>query len=209
MGHSGTDASGRPSGGPPRSTMSPMADVVEGNAQPHRTRSLVPALGMEVIDRSATVTVRDRFRVCALSQLPSPDVARELIRRRLDRAYDTVGFVPPYPTWPIAEPAFADAHDYTPRRLLQLVDRHIRQCLERGSVQEMTTLTARADDRADSAVAPDSTHRRLRGTRCAFRPVARRGNDRRRVRACGRGPGRPRTSRGGSRCMDPGDGRTR
>lgn len=154
MGHSGTDASGRPSGA------AAFDDVAHGLMSLRETLSrTVPVLSClpsawEVIDRSATVTVRDRFRVCALSQLPSPDVAHELIRRRLDRAYDTVGFVPPYPTWPIAEPAFADAHDYTPRRLLQLVDRHIRQCLERGSVQEMTTLTARADDRADSAAAP-------------------------------------------------------
>lgn len=110
-----------------------------------------------VIERFATATVRDRFRVCpALSLLPSPRVAHDLIRLRLERAYSSVGFTAPYPTWPVTGSVFDEAPDYTPRRLLQLVDRHIRSCLDHGAVTEMTDLTTPAPEgREKSTTAVD------------------------------------------------------
>jgi hypothetical protein len=103
-----------------------------------------------VIDRFATATVRDRFRVCpTLSLLPSPQVAQDLIRLRLERAYSSVGFTAPYPTWPVTGSVFDEALDYTPRRLLQSVDRHIRACLDNGAVAEMTDLTTPAPEKRE------------------------------------------------------------
>ncbi|GGN83863.1 ATPase [Actinoplanes lobatus] len=95
----------------------------------------------EVIKKFAIAAVQDRFVARQhLGSLPSAKVGRELVARRLKPHYDASGFVPPYPTWPIQEQAFDDAVNFKPRELLQIVDGHIRACVNDGAVRELTEL---------------------------------------------------------------------
>jgi hypothetical protein len=112
-----------------------------------------------LIKSNAVDTVQDRFRETAtLESIPDPDVGRALIERRLAVHYAEVGFVPPYPTWPVRPEAFADAVDFTPRQLLINVERHIRSCVLSGGVTEMTTLAATSE----TAVPAPADHPSLR-----------------------------------------------
>jgi hypothetical protein len=96
----------------------------------------------ELIKTQATGTAADRFRPVSMqSQLPSPQIAVALVSGRLAGLYSAAGFVPPYPTWPVLRSAFENdgARDFTPRRLLQRVDSHIRRCLETDDLVELTS----------------------------------------------------------------------
>ncbi len=108
-----------------------------------RTAEVVACLPVvwESIRSRATATVADRFRETApLKTLPNADVARAILERRFTASYRAVGFTPPYPSWPILPSAFGDAPDYTPRQLLRNADQHIRRCLDRDVVDELTHL---------------------------------------------------------------------
>ncbi|MFY1699602.1 ATP-binding protein [Solwaraspora sp. WMMA2101] len=103
--------------------------------------SLLP-VSWALIKSNAVDTAQDRFRETApLESIPDADVGRTLVERRLAAHYADVGFVPPYPSWPVRPEAFADAPDFTPRQLLINVEKHIRACVRDGRVTEMTTLT--------------------------------------------------------------------
>ncbi|MFD3706938.1 ATP-binding protein [Nocardia sp. NPDC058658] len=82
----------------------------------------------------------DRFTELYLeTALPGAPVATAVVAGHLAVQYDEVDFTPSYPTWPIAASAF-DATDVTrctPRRLLQLVAEHVRDCLRRGEIREL------------------------------------------------------------------------
>ncbi|TCC43614.1 ATP-binding protein [Kribbella sindirgiensis] len=96
-----------------------------------------------LINTVATSPAADRFRVVTMqSQLPDAQIANDLIARRLAPLYAAADFEPPYPTWPILPSAFANdgARDFTPRRLLQRVDSHVRRCLESDSLTELASL---------------------------------------------------------------------
>lgn len=109
----------------------------------------------ELIRSKATATVADRFRETAvLERLPTADVGRAMLERRFEARYRTVDFTPPYPTWPILPSAFDDATDYTPRRLLQRADEHVRACLRADEVVELAHL---ADDAPTPVVDPEPT----------------------------------------------------
>jgi hypothetical protein len=69
--------------------------------------------------------------------IPSSEVGETLIAAYFDRAYKRVGFRPPYPTWPIKPTAFLDAQDYTPRRLIELCEAHVRNCRQTGVITEL------------------------------------------------------------------------
>lgn len=109
-----------------------------------RTVSVVACLpaAWEAIENRATASVHDRFRTTALLQgLPTPDVGRAILERRFSATYSAVGFSAPYASWPILPSAFDDATQYTPRQLLKRADTHIRRCLERDTVEELSRLT--------------------------------------------------------------------
>lgn len=96
----------------------------------------------ELIRHKATATVADRFRETeVLERLPNADVGRAILERRFGARYRLSGFAPPYPSWPILPSAFDDAPDYTPRRLLQRADEHVRACLRSEEVVELAHLT--------------------------------------------------------------------
>lgn len=96
----------------------------------------------ELIRERATATVSDRFRETrVLERLPSAEVGRAMLERRFAAGYRASGFTPPYSTWPILTSAFDDAPEYTPRRLLQRADDHIRGCLRSDTVVELAHLS--------------------------------------------------------------------
>ncbi|MDL5159271.1 ATP-binding protein [Actinomycetospora termitidis] len=93
-----------------------------------------------MLTRNAVTSAEDRFRVLTLEgRMPGADVARAIVGGHLGSLYGEAGFTPPYPTWPVREEAFDGAKHYTPRRLLQAVDQHIRACCDAGRVEELRT----------------------------------------------------------------------
>ncbi|OLT36484.1 DUF87 domain-containing protein [Rhodococcus sp. BGS-1C] len=108
-----------------------------------RTASVVACLPSvwELIQDRASRTVSDRFRLTpVLKGLPRGSIAEDILTRRFQAKYGSVGFEPPHPTWPVSKSAFAAAEGITPRQLMINVDKHIRRCLETGTVSELTDL---------------------------------------------------------------------
>ncbi|MFC3451394.1 helicase HerA domain-containing protein [Amycolatopsis speibonae] len=103
------------------------------------------------IKEAEFATAADRFReVGTLGQIADAAIAREMVVQRLAVPYAEVGFVPPYPTWPIAEHAFDGIEKrFTPRALLQRVDTHVRYCLRVGKVSELDGLDTQSEKLED------------------------------------------------------------
>ncbi|GID28222.1 ATP-binding protein [Paractinoplanes brasiliensis] len=122
-----------------------------------RTLTLTTTLSQtwKLLESRVPSSFRDRFRGnLALGGIRSADLARQIVEKRFTARYATVGFEPPYPTWPVQPRVFDQAVNYTPRRLLADIDRHIRGCLLDGEIAELTDL---ADIPADNhAVEPAS-----------------------------------------------------
>ncbi|KUL29153.1 helicase HerA domain-containing protein [Actinoplanes awajinensis] len=111
----------------------------------HKTVTVIAAqhATWEVIKKNAIASVQDRFVARQhLGSVPSATVGRELVARRLTPHYESTGFVAPYPTWPVQEQAFDDAVNFKPREILQIVDDHIRGCVNDGVVRELAELQA-------------------------------------------------------------------
>ncbi|MFC8179095.1 helicase HerA domain-containing protein [Rhodococcus sp. NPDC057297] len=125
-----------------------------------RTASVLSALSSawELIAARGVAPMRDRFRVTQpLKPIPSSEVGRLLLGRRLAACFLEAGFAPPHQTWPVAAQAFDQAPDFTPRQLLIAVDRHIRHCLDTGEASELTSFA----DRTGSAAPGELPHARL------------------------------------------------
>ncbi|AGL15245.1 helicase HerA domain-containing protein [Actinoplanes sp. N902-109] len=108
-----------------------------------RTLSVVSCLPTvwAMIKTTATNTVQDRFReAIGLKNIPSADIARELVERRFTDKFTIAAYEPPYPTWPVTPEAFEEAVDFTPRELLRTVDNHIRACLRDDELRELEHL---------------------------------------------------------------------
>ncbi|MQY31695.1 ATP-binding protein [Nocardia aurantia] len=102
----------------------------------------------ELLAHRAINSAADRFTVLELStNMPSSDMARTIVERHLAAQYGEIGFEPPYPSWPVAPPAFEarEVSDYTPRRLLQQVDEHVQRCLNRGTIIELEAFETPGD----------------------------------------------------------------
>ena len=87
--------------------------------------------------RSSTARFR---RPLLLERIPTPDIAEAIIINRLDAAYQSQGFQPPYPSFPFRPAAFQQARDFFPRDLLQACDRHREKCQQQQQVLETETL---------------------------------------------------------------------
>lgn len=108
-----------------------------------RTLTVVACLpaSWALIRDVAVDTVRDRFREAVqLENIPTAEIGRALVAKRFGARFGEVGFVPPYPTWPVRPSAFDAAPDYTPRQLLRRLDEHVQSCLFVGEVEELTSL---------------------------------------------------------------------
>ena len=113
-----------------RETMSRAVTVV--SCQPHTWAG---------ISGSTVKSAVERFRDEApLGVVPSAAVARALVARRFAERFARLGFTPPYPTWPVRPMAFETAVHFTPRRLFERIDRHLRSCSDNDEVVELTSL---------------------------------------------------------------------
>ncbi|MEV0357555.1 zonular occludens toxin domain-containing protein [Nocardia sp. NPDC050697] len=95
----------------------------------------------DLITKRAVNSAADRFTVLELSTaMPGGDVARAIVERHLGGLYGEIGFEPPHPTWPVLPAAFEhpDIVEYTPRRLLQQLEKHVAHCLAQHTVVELT-----------------------------------------------------------------------
>lgn len=96
----------------------------------------------KAIEDNATRSVPDRFRSTeTLKGLSSPEIGRAILERRFTASYRAVDFEPGYPSWPVLPSAFNDAANATPRRLLQLADAHVRNCLKHNVITELEHLS--------------------------------------------------------------------
>ncbi|MGD6741602.1 helicase HerA domain-containing protein [Streptomyces sp. BH106] len=109
----------------------------------------------EQISRTAVRSALDRFEVLpTLGAIPDEATAAAIVSSRFRPYYESVGFTPRYPTWPVTSAALAEApHRYTARRLLIRVQKHIEACLQTGTVAELTSL-AGAEPMAAAPPAP-------------------------------------------------------
>jgi len=117
----------------------------------------------DLVAHRAVNSAADRFTVLELATaMPDSAVAAAIVERHLGGLYGDIGFVPPYPTWPVLPVAFDDPiiAAFTPRRLLQHLDAHVRSCLSERRLVELEHFTLAVDGRtppppvtpADSAV---------------------------------------------------------
>lgn len=82
----------------------------------------------------------DRFQQhYALKEITTEDVARAVIERRLEEAYRSVGFSPPYPSWPFRPECFR-VQGVFPRQILQKCAEHQRRCARENKVIEISAL---------------------------------------------------------------------
>ncbi|WP_342801449.1 AAA family ATPase [Nocardia sp. No.11] len=103
----------------------------------------------ELLATRSVNSTADRFTVLELSTaMPGATVAAAIVERHLGGLYGEIGFVPPYPTWPVLPSAFdrTEVFGFTPRRLLQRVEEHVRQCLDANTATEMTEFVTTAAD---------------------------------------------------------------
>ncbi|WP_372344190.1 helicase HerA domain-containing protein [Streptomyces sp. KL116D] len=96
----------------------------------------------EQISRVAVRSALDRFEVLpTLGAIPDEATAAAIVSSRFRPYYESLGFTPRYPTWPVTSAALAEAsHRYTARRLLIRVQKHIEACLQAGTVAELISL---------------------------------------------------------------------
>ncbi|WP_066365527.1 ATP-binding protein [Herbidospora mongoliensis] len=119
-----------------------------------RTLSVVSCLPdtWMLLKQLAVSSFKDRFeQTTILKRIPSPEVGRELVIRRLAEHFKNIDFEPPYPTWPVRPEAFAEAPYYTPRVVLKALTDHIKGCVARGEVKELLRI-----DRVDTHTEPIS-----------------------------------------------------
>jgi hypothetical protein len=105
----------------------------------------------ELIATQAMPAAVDRFTVLELATaIPAAPVAATVVERHLGTQYEAIGFIPPYPTWPVTLKAFDDPEvtAFTARRLLRRVDEHVRRCLTSDSVYELSEFGAVTENNA-------------------------------------------------------------
>lgn len=113
-----------------RETMSRAVTVV--CCQPHTWDAFHTSTVKSAIER-----FRDETRLGVVS---STAVARALVAERIAERFTQLGFAPHYPTWPVRPEAFDTAVHFTPRRLFERIDTHLRSCLDRDEVVELRSL---------------------------------------------------------------------
>lgn len=106
-----------------------------------RTLTIVSTLQVtwEILARRSTASVTDRFEAPLHLDAANPaEAVRSLVQLRLDRGYGSVGYEPPYPTFPFAESFLEKYRSNTPREVLKACDAHRRACRKAGAVSEAT-----------------------------------------------------------------------
>ncbi|MGC7103007.1 hypothetical protein ACPZ19_50815 [Amycolatopsis lurida] len=97
----------------------------------------LPATWEILRDRSAG-QLADRFdEPVTLRGIASETAALRLVAGRLGQQFQRIGFLPPYPTWPVKPAAFSTSIGASARAVLVAVERHIRDCIRQGEVAEL------------------------------------------------------------------------
>lgn len=99
----------------------------------------------ELVATRAVNSATDRFTVLDLAtRMPDAAIATAIVERHLGSLYGEIGFTPRYPTWPVLPKAFDDpeVYSYTPRRLLQQVESHVRTAALSSSAMPSARRTA-------------------------------------------------------------------
>ncbi|ACN14362.1 ATPase-like protein [Desulforapulum autotrophicum HRM2] len=80
----------------------------------------------------------DRFKPpLLLGPISRGDIAEQIIGPRIAHAYERLGFIPPYPTWPIKPLAFDTAKTLFPREILKRCDHFRQRCLNTKNIVEL------------------------------------------------------------------------
>ncbi len=88
----------------------------------------------------------DRFRPpMLLGPVTRGDIAEKIIGSRIAHACGQLGFIPPYPTWPIQPAAFDTARALFPRELLKRCDQFRQRCLNAKTIVELVSFDVAAD----------------------------------------------------------------
>ncbi|WP_218009212.1 ATP-binding protein [Herbidospora cretacea] len=136
-----------------------------------RTLSVVSCLPDTwiLLKELAVSSFKDRFEgTTILKRIPSPEVGRELVTRRLAEHFKSIGFEPPYPTWPVRPEAFAEAPFYTPRKVLKALTEHIKTCVARGEVKELLRFDGVETHQVEPTTAIQSTLSEIHGIETKF-----------------------------------------
>jgi len=149
-----------PEGGPAPGSRA-LADMATGlmnlRDRTFRTLTIVSSLpeSWEYLLKYGIDAVGDRFNVARqLRNIPSAEIGRLMIEKRLAADYARAGFAPPYPSWPILPGAFEDASHYTARALLRRVEAHVSRCLHERAVTELGHLEDYGVDQGHGPAAP-------------------------------------------------------
>jgi len=137
------DASGRTVNEPVALAADLGGGLMQMREELSRTVTVVACLAKSwtLIEQNAVASVSGRFRTqTRLARIPSAEIAIELVTGRFEPFFEIADFKPPYPTWPVVPEAFRDARGFTPRGLLQRVDKHVEACLRAGEVVPLTDL---------------------------------------------------------------------
>ena len=107
-----------------------------------RTLSIVSCLPdtWKLLTSVASDTVEDRFHETPiLGAIVDPRLGQALVEKWLGVIYQTIGFTPPHPTWPVAPSAFGESWTtYTPRQLLRRIQEHAEAGVH-GELRELSS----------------------------------------------------------------------
>ena len=96
-----------------------------------------------ILEAKTVAAAADRFQeLPALSPIGSAAIVENLIGGRLAKAYESLRFVPPYPTWPFRPEAMESAIGLRPRAILIRCQEHRQRCMAAGEVVECFSLDA-------------------------------------------------------------------
>ena len=106
-----------------------------------KTLSLVSCLEASwtvIMNKTAISTSKDRFRdPILLAPILKGEIGKEIIRLRLQKAYQGAQFSPPYETYPFSPSFFKAANRQLPRKILQRCARHVEKCLAGNHILEL------------------------------------------------------------------------
>lgn len=124
-----------------------------------RTLTLVSCLDVtwQILAREAVQSVRDRFvDDLLLTEIIDTTIAEQLVKLRLQAAYQECDFTPPYLTWPFHSDFFASAiqQGKSPRQILQRCSQHRDYCLSQRAITELHSFL---EDTAKSEKVEDFT----------------------------------------------------
>jgi hypothetical protein len=109
-----------------------------------------------IVKEKTVAAAADRFQeLPALSPIGSAAIIENLIGGRLAKAYESLRFTPPYPTWPFRPEAIESAVGLRPRAILIRCQEHRQRCMAAGEAIECFSL---ATIESDSRPVPPPTN---------------------------------------------------